>query len=145
MKWLLLFFVLLLAVGLLFYKVLSNTARDISSTSPFQQWIGKSYVTSSPLLITLNGPADEKLATHTLSNQLVPDTAKEKLVPIGTKITFSKAVELKKGVSGSVYHFLLGEIYEKESQPVQFQMYWGKQKDILDAKSPWIYPAPLLE
>lgn len=145
MKWLGVLLVFVVLIGLLFYKVLKSTTKDISHQAPLKQWIGNTYKSSQALSLALNGPGDDPLATYTLQQNQDASAPNSLNLPAGTALTFSKAVYLHKGVSGSEYQLLLGTAKAPDGSEHEFQLYWGNKANLLDPKSAWTYPKPFWE
>jgi len=127
--------ILLVAVSLLFWHVLSNKTENVSKKDPYVAILNKDFVTKSKMIIVenfnyLNQKNEYPKEITDLINADTADT-KNIILPIGSIIKFNKAIHFTSSVAGFKYAILLGKAKLTDSNIQYSVIYvWGTFKDL---------------
>ncbi|MBL7856388.1 MAG: hypothetical protein JNM57_01770 [Cyclobacteriaceae bacterium] len=125
--------VVLALVVLFFWFVLRNKSRDVSKTEPYLYILNADLVTTSEVMLIENtsftNVKNEFPSEISNSRKIDTTRVKNEKIPIGSTVTFSRAIHYKNSTSGMHAAVLLGKVKMKDSQAVHKIVYiWGRFK-----------------
>ena len=142
---------LLLVFVLLLYEALRTKITNVSSKSPYAQFINRPLVLSRPATISKSQEPDVQAHPYLLTDAPIEargidgDRAgPQYALPAGTTITLTEAKLFKNGVSGFEHSYVLGTVFVPELKAeVAFEYAWGKNNVSLTGNEKDYYSFPL--
>ena len=148
---------LLLVFVLLLYEALRTKITNVSSKSPYAQFINRPLVLSRPANISKSQEPDVQAHPYLLTD--APTEARDGggggggngegaspqyALPAGTIVTLTEAKLFKNGVSGFEHSYVLGTVFVPELKAeVAFEYAWGKNNVSLTGNEKDYYSFPL--
>ncbi len=119
---------------LLLYFTLKNTSQFVSERQPYKAVINKKLILVEDAIITKNGSLEmENEYPFELQNFEVVDSAivQNTIIPKGSVLVFTKAIQVNRAVSGSKYTYMLGTYVHSVTKAIKPILYhWGTFKTI---------------